>query len=160
MQNLSAKIFFLCFGVAIMDFLISLKCHVLLFVQRTMLLNIVTTCQIFIKCRDESYPALHHMTQNNPQNKLQVPEKPQNFCKIQQRNIFLAQSGSKLPTPPGPRQRVIRNFYIAYKRTIHLYFLNAKFHPLRDCFSRLYIEEITIFWFRTQLGPFLEAWGQ
>ena len=70
----------------------------------------------------------------------------------------MAQSGSKLPPPPGPRQRVIRNFHIAYNRTIHLYFLNAKFHPLRDCFSRLYIEEIALFWFRTQLGPFLEVW--
>ena len=42
-----------------------------------------------------------------------------------------------------------------YRKTIHLYFLNAKFQLLCICYSWLYPEETnSFFWFRTQLGSF------
>ena len=57
----------------------------------------------------------------------------------------------------GPRQRFIRNSHIAYNRTIHQYYLNAKFHFLGNCRYWLYPEEITtFFWFRIHLGQFLD----
>ena len=50
------------------------------------------------------------------------------------------------------QQYTIRNSHIVYYRTIHLYFLDAKFQLLGICCSQLYLEETTFFWFRMQLG--------
>ena len=58
-------------------------------------------------------------------------------------------------------QRVIRNSLIGYNRTMHLYFLDAKFQLLSISRSPLYQEETAMFfWFRTQLGPFWEVLWQ
>ena len=52
-------------------------------------------------------------------------------------------------------EKVIRNSHISYNRTIHLYFLDAKFQLLGICCSGLYLEETTTFFlFRTQLDLF------
>ena len=54
--------------------------------------------------------------------------------------MFLG-SKLRLNCPLGPHQRVIRNSDIDYNRTIHLYFLDAKFQLLDICCSWLYREE-------------------
>ena len=55
----------------------------------------------------------------------------------------------------GSHQKVIRNSHIAYNRTIHLYFLDAKFRLLGVyCSLNNYF-----FWFRTQSGPFWGGFG-
>ena len=53
-----------------------------------------------------------------------------------------------LNCPLGSHQRVIRNSHIAYNRTIHLYFLDAKFQLLGICCSRLYPEVATTIFLR------------
>ena len=55
-----------------------------------------------------------------------------------------------LTCPMGLCQRVIRNPHIAYNRTFHLYFLEAKFQLLGICCSQL--------WFITLLNPFWLVW--
>ena len=69
-----------------------------------------------------------------------VSTRPQKHYRIlvklsKKKNFF----GPKLSLncPMGPCQWIIKNSYIAYNRTIHLYFLNAKFHLLGICCSWL-----------------------
>ena len=50
-----------------------------------------------------------------------------------------------LNCPYGLCQRVTGNSHIAYNRTFHLYFLDAKFKLLGICGSHLYPEETTVF---------------
>ena len=79
------------------------------------------------------------------------------FCIISE-----SMKGGKLGLncPLGIHQRVVRNFHIAYNRTIHLCFLDANFHFLGICCSLLYPKETTtFFWFRTQSGPFWGVFG-
>ena len=91
---------------------------------------------------------------------------PNNVSPRSQKNHRILVKLSKKKTffgpncPLGPYQRVFRNSYIAYNRTVHLYFLNAKFQLLGICYSWLSLEETAFFWFRTQLGPFWGVWEQ
>ena len=72
------------------------------------------------------------------------------LVKLSNINIFSTQIATM-----GLHQSVIRSSHIAYNKTIHLYFLDAKFQLLGICSSWLYPEETTsFFWFRTQLHPF------
>ena len=59
----------------------------------------------------------------------------------------------------GPNQMVIWNSHIAYNRTIHPYFLDAKFQLLRICCFWLYLEETTLFLVQDPIGPILGALG-
>ena len=66
------------------------------------------------------------------------------LVKLSKKNPFF---GPKLGLncPLGPHQKVVRNSHIAYSKTIHLYFLDAKFQLLGICQFRLYSEEPTTF---------------
>ena len=81
--------------------------------------------------------------------KFQFPKKSKNYCKI--KPFFGLKLG--LNCPPGAVPKVIRNSKVGYNKTIHLYFLGAKFQLLRICRSRLNLEETTTFlWFRIQIS--------
>ena len=58
-------------------------------------------------------------------------KKSHNSCKINQNKLFGPKLGINCSL--RPRQRIIRNSHIAYNMTIHLYFLDAKFHFLDIC---------------------------
>ena len=102
---------------------------------------------------------------------LAISKKSHYACKIKQKQIFFGPNLG-INCPLGPRQRIIRNSDIAYDRTIHLYFLHAKFQLLSICCSQLYLEETTkVFLVQDPIGPnflfsnsfyfiyFYRAWG-
>ena len=59
------------------------------------------------------------------------------------KNIFLVQMGCKLLSGVAPKD--FQKFAHSYNRTIHLYFLDAKFQLLGICCSWIYLEEATTF---------------
>ena len=76
----------------------------------------------------------------------------------QEDHRILVKLSKKTPKncPMGPHQRVIRHSHIAYNKTIHLDFLDTKFHLPGICRSRLYSEEASTFF---GSGPNLAHFG-
>ena len=84
------------------------------------------------------------------------------LVKLSKKNEFFW-SKLGLNCPLEPNQQVNRNSHIAYNRTIHLYFLDAKFHLVGICCPELNQKETATFfliqdpiWFRPILAHFLE----
>ena len=66
------------------------------------------------------------------------------LVKLSKKKVFWG-SQLGLNCPLEPNQNVNRNSHIAYHKTIHLYFLDAKFHLVGICRSQLYWKETTTF---------------